>query len=158
MSIHECYSLYRKPVKKFNYEQRVKFGEEQEGFIQPLLESFFQTKLYKTFDKYDTFDFHDPQKVLWIEVKSLQHTKYKYKQTMIGYNKVYSGQMKVKTGRRVFLVFNFADKVCYYDLRDGIRSSWVKQFKGVDYVYIPIQNLQDIEESSSIFLPELQTK
>lgn len=158
MSIHECYSLYRKPVKKFNYEQRVRFGEEQEGFIQPLLESFFQTKLYKTFDKYDTFDFHDPQQVLWIEVKSLQHTKYKYKQTMIGYNKVYSGQMKVKTGRRVFLVFNFADKVCYYDLRDGVRSSWVKQFKGVDYVYIPIQNLQDIEESSSIFLPELQTK
>lgn len=158
MSIHECYSLYRKPVKKFNYEQRVRFGEEQEGFIQPLLESFFQTKLYKTFDKYATFDFHDTQQVVWIEVKSLQHTQYKYKQTMIGYNKVYAGQMKVKTGRRVFLVFNFADKVCYYDLRDGIRSSWVKQFKGVDYVYIPIQNLQDIEESSSIFLPELQTK
>ena len=158
MSIHECYSLYRKPVKKFNYEQRVRFGEEQEGFIQPLLESFFQTKLYKTFDKYDTFDFHNSDQVLWIEVKSLQHTKYKYRQTMIGYNKVYAGQMKVKTGRRVFLVFNFADKVCYYDLRDGIRSSWVKQFKGVDYVYIPIQNLQDIEESSSIFLPELQTK
>ena len=157
MSIHDCYSLYRKPTQ-FNQKQREAFGNEQEGLIQPLLESFFQTKLYKTFDKYATFDFHDPNQVLWIEVKSLQHTKYKYKQTMIGYNKVYSGQCKIKTGRRVFLVFNFADKVCYYDLRDGVRSSWVKQFKGVDYVYIPIQNLQDIEESSSIFLPELQMK
>lgn len=157
MSIHECYSLYRKPTQ-LNQKQREKFGEEQEGLIQPLLESFFQTKLYKTFDKYDIFDFHDPHQVVWIEVKSLQHTKYKYRQTMIGYNKVYSGQMKIKTGRRVFLVFNFSDKVCYYDLRDGIRSSWVKKFKGVDYVYIPIQNLQDIEESSSIFLPELQMK
>ena len=158
MSIQECYSLYRKPVKKFNYNQRVNFGEEQESLIQPLLESFFQTKLYKTFDKYATFDFHDGDQVLWIEVKSLQHTKHKYNETMVGYNKVYSGQLKIKTGRRVFLVFNFADKVCYYDLRDGIRSSWVRQFKGIDYVYIPVKSLLDIEECSSIFLPELQTK
>ena len=157
MSIQECYSLYRKPVKKFTYEQRQLFGEQQEGLIQPLLESFFQTKLYKTTDKYATFDFYDAKQILWTEVKSLQHTKNKYKETMIGYNKVYSGQLKIKTGRRVFLIFNFADKVSYYDLRDGIRSSWVRQFKGVDYVYIPVSSLQDIIESSSIFLPELQT-
>ena len=158
MSIQECYSLYRKPPKKFNQKQREKFGDEQEGLVQPLLESFFQTRLYKTLTKYATFDFHDPEQILWIELKSLQHTKHKYKNTMIGYNKVYSGQCKIKTGRRVFLVFNFADKVCYYDLRDGIRTSWVRQFKGVDYVYIPVSSLQDMIESSSIFLPELQTK
>ena len=158
MSIQECYSLYRKPVKKFNYNERVNFGEEQEGLVQPLLETFFQTKLYKTVDKFATFDFYDSKQILWVEVKSLQHTKNKYKETMIGYNKVYSGQCKIKTGRRVFLVFNFSDKVCYYDLRDGIRTSWVRQFKGIDYVYIPVSSLQDVTESSSIFLPELQTK
>ena len=158
MSIHSTFHLNRASLSKFTYSQRQEFGEQQEGLMKPLLESFFQTRLYKTTDKYAEFDFHDPQKVLYIEVKSLQHTKYKYKHTMIGYNKIKNGQLKMRRGLRVFLVFNFSDKVCYYDLRKGIRSSWAKDFKGTDYIYIPISCLEDITETSSIFIPELTMK
>ena len=153
------YNLNRaSPPTTFTYSQRHEFGEQQEGLMKPLLESFFQTRLYKTTDKYAEFDFHDPNQVLYIEVKSLQHTKYKYKNTMVGYNKIKNGQLKMRRGLRVFLVFNFADKVCYYDLRKGIRSSWRKDYNGFNYCYIPVQHLEDITETSSIFIPELTMK
>tara|TARA_S200002703_G_scaffold112710_1_gene98229 strand:- start:9447 stop:9755 length:309 start_codon:yes stop_codon:yes gene_type:complete len=99
---------------------------------------------------------HDGKKELIIEIKSLLHTKRKYPNSMIGYNKVREAMSMVKRGINVFLIFNFSDRVCYYHVNKGIKISWVKKFKDKDYLYIPIDYLNDIENSSTIFLPEIK--
>jgi hypothetical protein len=75
---------------------------------------------------------------------------------MIGMNKIKTSMSMVKRGVNVFLIFNFVDKICYYHVNNGIKMSWVKEFKGKEYLYIPIDYLNDIEESSTIFLPEIK--
>ena len=88
----------------------------------------------------------------------LFRSKRKYRDTMVGYNKVREAMSMVKRGVNVFLIFNFSDKICYYHVNKGIKLSWVKKFKDKDYLYIPIDYLNDIEESSTIFLPPIKKK
>jgi len=152
MSNKNVYNLHTKVKQEQNLQTLYEFGIEQEQLIKPLLESFFDRKLFQFFDRYSTFDLHDSKGRLLIEVKSVLHTKRKYPNTMIGYNKISEGMKLVKRGINVFLIFNYADKVCYYHLNKGIKLSWVKKFKEKDYLYIPINYLDDIENSSTIFL------
>jgi len=155
MSNREVYRLHTQVTKQQSLQSLYEFGIEQEEKLKPLLESFFDRKLYLYYERYATFDMHDGKKELIVEIKSLLHTKRKYRDTMIGYNKVREAMSMVKRGINVFLIFNFTDRVCYYHVNKGIKLSWVKKFKDKDYLYIPIDYLNDIEESSTIFLPEL---
>ena len=157
MSNREIYRLHTQVTKQQSIASLYEFGIEQEEKLKPLLESFFDRKLYLYYERYATFDMHDGKKELIIEIKSLLHTKRKYRDSMIGYNKVREAMSFVKRGVNVFLIFNFVDKVCYYHLNNaGIKMSWVKDFKGKSYLYIPIEYLNDIENSSTIFLPEIK--
>ena len=152
MSNKNVYNLHTRVKQQQSLQTLYEFGIEQEQLIKPLLEKFFDRKLFQFFDRYSTFDLHDSKGRLIIEVKSVLHTKRKYPNTMIGYNKIREGMKMVKKGINVFLIFNYADKVCYYHLNKGIKLSWVKKFKDKDYLYIPIDYLDDIENSSTIFL------
>jgi hypothetical protein len=156
MSNKEIYKLHTQVIKQQSIGSLYEFGIEQEEKLKPLLESFFDRKLYLYYERFSTFDMHDGKKELIIEIKSLLHTKRKYRDSMIGYNKVREAMTFVKRGVNVFLIFNFTDRVCYYHVNKGIRLSWVKDFKGKDYLYIPIDYLDDIEETSTIFLPEIK--
>ena len=156
MSNREVYRLHTEVTKQQSLQSLYEFGVEQEELLKPLLEKFFDRKLYLYYERYSTFDMHDGKKELIIEIKSLLHTKRKYPNSMIGYNKVREAMSMVKRNINVFLVFNFADRVCYYHVNKGIKMSWVKKFKGKDYLYIPIDYLNDIENSSTIFLPPIK--
>jgi hypothetical protein len=156
MSNREVYKLHSQVAHKQSIASLYEFGIEQEEKLKPLLESFFDRKLYLYYERYATFDMHDGKKELIIEIKSLLHTKRKYRDSMIGYNKVREAMSMVKRGINVFLIFNFSDRVCYYHVNKGIKLSWVKDFKGKSYLYIPIDYLNDIEESSTIFLPPIK--
>lgn len=156
MSNREVYRLHTQVTKQQSLQSLYEFGIEQEEKLKPLLESFFDRKLYLYYERYSTFDMHDGKKELIIEIKSLLHTKRKYPNSMIGMNKIKESMSMVKKGINVFLVFNFADRVCYYHVNKGIKLSWVKEFKGKSYLYIPIDYLNDIEESSTIFLPPIK--
>ena len=153
MSNKSVYNLHTKVKQEQNLQTLHEFGIEQEQLIKPLLEKFFDRKLFQFFDRYSTFDLHDSKGRLLIEVKSVLHTKRKYPNTMIGMNKIKASQPLIKRGINIFLIFNFADKICYYHLnKKGINLSWIKKFKEKDYLYIPIEYLDDIENSSTIFL------
>jgi hypothetical protein len=155
----EVYKLHTEVTKQQSLHSLYEFGIEQEEKLKPLLESFFDRKLYLYYDRFSIFDMHDANKHLIIEIKSLLHTKRKYPNTMIGMNKIKTSLSMVKRGINVFLIFNFSDKVCYYHLNNaGIKMSWVKDFKGKSYLYIPIDYLNDIENSSTIFLPPIKKK
>lgn len=156
MSNREVYRLHTQVTKQQSLQSLYEFGIEQEEKLKPLLESFFDRKLYLYYERYSTFDMHDGKKELIIEIKSLLHTKRKYPNSMIGMNKIKESMSMVKRGINVFLVFNFADRVCYYHVNKGIKLSWVKEFKGKSYLYIPIDYLNDIENSSTIFLPPIK--
>lgn len=156
MSNREVYRLHTQVTKQQSLQSLYEFGIEQEEKLKPLLESFFDRKLYLYYERYSTFDMHDGKKELIIEIKSLLHTKRKYPNSMIGMNKIKESMSMVKRNINVFLVFNFADRVCYYHVNKGIKMSWVKEFKGKSYLYIPIDYLNDIEESSTIFLPPIK--
>ena len=156
MSNREVYRLHTQVTKQQSLQSLYEFGIEQEEKLKPLLESFFDRKLYLYYERYSTFDMHDAKKHLIVEIKSLLHTKRKYRDTMIGYNKIRESMSMVKRGINVFLIFNFVDKVCYYHVNAGIKMSWVKDFKGKSYLYIPIDYLNDIENSSTIFLPPIK--
>ena len=156
MSNREVYRLHTEVTKQQSLQSLYEFGVEQEELLKPLLEKFFDRKLYLYYERYSTFDMHDGKKELIIEIKSLLHTKRKYPNTMVGYNKIREGMSMVKRNINVFLVFNFADRVCYYHLNKGIKLSWIKKFKEKDYLYIPIDYLNDIENSSTIFLPPIK--
>ena len=151
MSNKEVYKLHTQATKQHSIGSLYEFGIEQEEKLKPLLESFFDRKLYLYYERYSTFDMHDAKKHLIIEIKSLLHTKRKYRDSMIGYNKVREAMSMVKRGINVFLIFNFSDRVCYYHLNAGIKMSWIKDFKGKSYLYIPIDYLSDVLASDLLF-------
>jgi hypothetical protein len=124
MSNREVYRLHTQVTKQQSLQSLYEFGIEQEEKLKPLLEKFFDRKLYLYYERYSTFDMHDGKKELIIEIKSLLHTKRKYRDSMIGYNKVREAMSMVKRGINVFLIFNFVDRISYYHLNKGIKLSW----------------------------------
>ena len=130
MSNREIYRLQTEVTKQQSLQSLYEFGIEQEEKLKPLLESFFDRKLYLYYERYSTFDLHDANKHLIIEIKSLLHAKRKYRDSMVGMNKVREAMLMVKRGINVFLIFNFTDRICYYHVNKGIKMSWIKEFKG----------------------------
>tara|TARA_R110000803_G_scaffold7951_3_gene25551 strand:- start:38 stop:463 length:426 start_codon:yes stop_codon:yes gene_type:complete len=137
-------------------KENIIFGEEQEHIIRPILESYFDRKLYLT-DKYSIFDFHCGKKYIYLELKSMRHTANKFNSTMIGYNKVLEALRKKKQGCRCFFVFNFLDSIKYIEVTEKIldTTDWVKNFNNKKYLYIPVKYLENLNEGDSIFIPDL---
>lgn len=138
-------------------QQDEKFGDLEEQRLKPILESYFDRKLYCT-DKFDQFDFHCPHQHVWLELKSMRHTSNKFYSTMIGYNKIQSASIKMRRGCRVFFIFNFVDCIKYIEVKDILLhlDQWKKNFNNKPYLYIPIKYLEDLREGESVFIPKLK--
>ena len=131
-----------------NYEILRKFGLEQEENIKGILEESFETSLFKTLGRYNSFDFIDEEKNLYVEVKSRQNLKDAYPSTMIGWNKLEEALKLIKEDKIVFLVFNFTDKICVHQVTK-INDTWkqVDRYNPnkINYL-IPVNELEEIYE------------
>jgi len=68
MSNREVYRLHTQVTKQQSLQSLYEFGIEQEEKLKPLLESFFDRKLYLYYERYSTFDMHDAKKHLIVEI------------------------------------------------------------------------------------------
>lgn len=108
-------------------QQDLTFGYNKEKYVLPYFNKFFNCNASMSKHKYATFDYIDTQNKIYGELKSRRVKKYKYKDIMIGYNKIRSGLKLINKGFKVYLLWSFVDKLCYYELnKDGFDKSWIK--------------------------------
>lgn len=139
----EFIDAYEKEVKA-----KVAMGDLNEKINKPILEYYFDTKLNFT-KTYAIFDYINPDKTIFIELKSRKTAKNDYEDTMIGYNKIKAAKrlLKVKDKDiKIYLVFSFSDCLCYYEFKK-VNKKYKRKFGTTvrkDYYYIPTSELTDI--------------
>jgi hypothetical protein len=135
----------------------LRFGANKEKVILPIINQFFNFKLELQKDRYSVFDFKDDVNKIVVELKSRRLTKRKYPTTMISYNKVLKGFDYISKGYKVFIVFCFTNKLCYYQLsEDTFKKRWVsfnqttrcdRGYSEVsDMCYVPVDELTNIQK------------
>jgi hypothetical protein len=133
------------------FKQDLKFGENKEILIKPLLENKFNCTLTKT-KNYCKVDFIDDDKKIIFELKGRKCSKNRYPDTMIGYNKVLYCLDKIKEGYTVYFIFSFTDNNCYYEFTNTNHNISWKGRRGREdrgrpeynqYYNIPISELID---------------
>ena len=125
--------------KKENYD----YGVIEEKKQIEIIEKHFNIKLnHKIDDRYCLYDYKSICKNIYLEIKSRRNTKLKYPDTMIGFNKIRFFKKKLEKNKKVILIFNFTDKICYYELKE-INKDYIKFFRGVKYYYINTKELID---------------
>jgi len=92
-----------------------KFGKNEEKKLLILLKEKFKN-IKHTIEKYNDWDFEDDDTKIKIEVKSRTITSNQYKSAVLGSNKIYKGKKLLKEGYRIFYIFNYTDKIFYYEL------------------------------------------
>jgi hypothetical protein len=128
-------------------------GENGENSVCPILEEYFNVKLFKTATN-AIFDFYTTDGV-YFEVKTRNNEYNKYPSTMVGYNKI---EFANKLDKSVYFVFNFTDGVYYYKYditklkeleikQGGRRDRGRYEYKA--YCYIKIELLTKIGESKA---------
>ena len=129
------------------YNNDIKMGSNGEIEVLPILETFFNEKLYKNTDRYALFDFENDTKL--IELKTRNNKKDQYPTTIIGKNKIDFGCHSEKD---IYFVFKFTDGLFYYkyDSNDTFENKMggrsdrnKKEYK--PYVYIDIKLLIKIQ-------------
>lgn len=126
------------------------YGLEMEKQYFDLLKNKFDKTLLPTQSKYDLFDFIGDN--CYIELKARKNEYNKYKDTMIGCNKLLFAR---NCGKDCYFVFAFTDGLYYYkfdkmDYDTGvIRSAYGgRDDRGIDekkpYCYISIKLLKQI--------------
>jgi len=143
------------PNKDLSYNKLlnndVKFGENAEDILHKRIEEFFKCSLTKT-QRYDIFDYISLYNKMFFELKSRKNKKLQYPTTMIGFNKIIFGKQKISEGYRVILLFNFTDKLCYYELtNENINEELVRIAGRNDrgraeykkHYFIPVKDLID---------------
>jgi len=94
-----------------NYE----YGVKKELEILDILKTKFP-KIEHTIEKYSDWDFYDNENKYKIELKSRKINSNKYNSTIIGSNKIYKGKKLLNEGYRIFYIFNYIDKILYFEL------------------------------------------
>ncbi len=96
----------------------IKYGLSMEGNLLNKFNEFFDTELSKYNDKYSTFDFHNEDDNIIVELKSRKENSNHYyfkNDIMIGENKVREGvELVVLHNKNVYLCFSFKDGVVLY--------------------------------------------
>lgn len=124
-----------------------KFGIDKENEYYELLKNKFDKSLEKNTYKYALFDYIGDK--CFIELKARRNEHNKYKDTMIGCNKLLFAR---NCAKEVFFVFSFDDGLFYYKFNNEdydtgvIRSAYGgRNDRGVDekkpYCYVPIKLL-----------------
>ena len=126
-------------------------SDKNELSVQPILETFFKTKLNLT-DKFDIVDYIGDK--IQIELKCRNNKKDTYPTTMIGQKKINHLLQTSDTG---YVVFKFTDGLYYYQIthdnmkfckqcHQGGRNDRKKnEYKKNAYCYIPVNLLEKIE-------------
>lgn len=117
------------------------YGGQNEIRLKPKIEAHFNTKLNKTFGRYNPFDFEGDK--IKIELKTRRNTKFKYPSSMIGHNKIEEGLNLIKKGFKIYFVFCFTDTISYYELTENIPEEWNRFYNNKKYCYIPVSELLD---------------
>jgi len=87
----------------------IKFGLENENKIFPIISSFLNVDLKKT-KTYDSYDWTNEDKTIYVELKSRRITYNKYNTTVIGLNKI----RKCKNDNiTYYFIFLFIDGLYY---------------------------------------------
>jgi hypothetical protein len=142
-------SAYKKVLRK-----DLRYGNKKEKQILPILEEHFGITLSKT-KGYATFDYHNEEEKIYIELKSRRNRLKQYPTTMVGFNKFESGYELIKQGYTIYFVFKFTDGIAYYQLAEnnfevkqgGRQDRGKKEIKS--YVYIPIIELINIFQNKN---------
>lgn len=92
-----------------------KFGKNEEKKLLILLKEKFKN-IKHTIEKYNNWDFEDEDNKIKIEVKSRTIKSDHYNSAVLGSNKIYNGKKLLKEGYRIFYIFNYTDKIFYYEL------------------------------------------
>jgi hypothetical protein len=139
-------------------KQDLKFGDNKELKLLPLLNKYYKLDLKKTQTFYE-FDYIDYDKGVLIELKSRRNTRDKYPDTMVGYNKIKKGMIKLTQGYKIYFVFGFTDYVCCFeltkdtlkdlDIRDGGRSDRGK-VEVKKYAYIKTKQLINLFKNKNV--------
>jgi len=128
-----------------SYIKNYNFGIEEENKKKECLENYFNCKLnHKINNRYCLYDYESECKNIYIEIKSRRNEKLKYDTTMIGYNKIEYFKRKLEKNKRIILVFNFTDCLCYYEIKK-IEKGYIQMFKQQKYYFIPVKELINID-------------
>ena len=101
-----------------NFKDR-QFGRENEDKLLNTFQEKFACKLNKAIDRYSIFDYSSDD--CFVELKTRKNTKDKYKDTMVGNNKIINAE---KINKPVYFCFSFTDGLYYWkynkdDLKNG---------------------------------------
>lgn len=133
-------------VKKEKIEQGYEIAKIWEISLKQTFEHFFNTKLCQT-DRFNLFDYISTEKDIYIELKTRTCSHLKYKDTMIGMNKINRATDLIKKGKKIYFIFKFTDGVYYWEYKDTYDNEWVRgggrsdrgvsEWKTNGYLYIP---------------------
>jgi hypothetical protein len=117
-----------------------------ETTLKPTLEHFFKITLHQT-NRFHLFDYISDNQEIYIELKTRECTHLKYKDTMIGMNKIYKAIELITEGKKIYFVFKFTDGIYYWNYKGTHKNEWVRdggrndrsinEWKTKGYLYIP---------------------
>ena len=112
-----------------SFKEDYKYGINKEQRLKSKLERTFKTDLIKT-DMFNTFDFHDVNRSIYIEVKARTCSHDRYDTTMIPMDKYQRGCAIKRRDRNIsiYYIFDFVDKTLYIEHSD-ITFSYVRLFR-----------------------------
>jgi len=130
------------------------FGFKKEKDVLPYFNKKFGCSAVLQKDKWATFDYYDKDNKVYGELKSRRVRKKQYDTIMIGYNKIRKGLKLIEEGYKVYLLWCFTDKLCYYELTAEFNKEWVSfnhlgrydrgRNERQDLAFIPVDKLKNI--------------
>ena len=88
------------------FQSRVNSGKVNEEFYKPIIEKDIKEQL-KNINTFNFFDFENLQ--FKIELKTREVERFKYKTTIVGYDKIEKGLEYIQEGLRVIFYFGFKE-------------------------------------------------
>ena len=116
-----------------------------------ILTDFFKTKLIKDPFRYASFDFHNEDKSMYLELKSRKINKNQYPTTVISQLKIDSIIKENIQTRKYYFVFKYLDALCYieYDkevFKDfKVDDTYLQRGYKEKVCYIPVNKLKEIK-------------
>ena len=98
------------------FQSRVNSGKMNEDFYKPIIEKDIKEQL-KNNNTFNLFDFENLQ--FKIELKTREVERFKYKTTIVGYDKIEKGLEYIQEGLRVIFYFGFKESGLFkFELND----------------------------------------
>lgn len=106
-----------KNTNKVDIQQKVRdiqFGKNNQNQMITKLDNYFDDEFFEYVNKYSTFDYHNKDESILIELKSRRNNSKAYPTQLIGYNKYQKALKKIKEGKQVFFIWKLTDKTLIY--------------------------------------------